>query len=88
MLSPKLVLLFLLSELSFGFFLSISFLFERFVLMFKPSLSFFSKTTQAVTYSILMYYKIMLAYKTKKKDLSIELIFLKALFIQILTNLI
>jgi hypothetical protein len=66
---PKLVLLFSLSKLFFGFFLSTGFLSRRSALMFKLSLSFFSKITQAITRSILIHCEIVLAYKTKKEDL-------------------
>jgi hypothetical protein len=37
--------------------------------MSKPSLSSFFKATQTAAHSILIYYKIMLAYKTKEEDL-------------------
>jgi hypothetical protein len=59
----------LLFKLSFGFFLNAGCLSKRFTLISKPSLSFFFKATQATTHSILIRYKIVLAYKTKKKDL-------------------
>jgi hypothetical protein len=69
MLLLKLVLLFLLSKLSFSFFLSTGFLFKKFVSMFKPSLFSFFRATQTAVHSMLIYYKIVLAYKTKKKNL-------------------
>jgi hypothetical protein len=69
MLSPKSVLLFLLSKSFFGFFLSTGFLFRRSALISELSLSSFSKATQAAVYSMLMCCEIVIAYKTRKKDL-------------------
>jgi hypothetical protein len=69
MLLLKPILLSLLFKLFFGFFLNTGFLFERSVLMSELSLSFFFKATQVITHSILICYKIVLAYKTKKEYL-------------------
>jgi hypothetical protein len=83
----KPVLLFLLFKLSFGFFLNIGFLSGRSTSMSEPSLSSSFKATQTAACNILIYCEIVLAYKTKEEDLR-DLYFLRALFMQVLTNLI
>jgi hypothetical protein len=69
MLPSKPVLLSSLSKSFFGFFLNAGFLSERSMLMSKPSSSSFSKATQAAARNMLIRCEIVLAYKTKEKDL-------------------